>query len=183
MESAVARSLLPATRTRSRCLQRERPGDGRPLGLVSAGSLRGGPASHDPYAARAMQVCAAAAASVSSRVLQTGKRALSATGGARSDRGRGKVSATSNRGGERRDSVFSTPDPAELRRLSSTGGKPSVEPDSRPNHGSRWFGMFERSPVVLVGTFICRSRTGARGLQAHREQRANEGLVDVLEHR
>lgn len=66
-----------------------------------------------------MQVCAAAAASVSSRVLQTGKRALSATGGARSDRGRGEVSATSNRGGERRDSVFSTPDPAHLRRLSS----------------------------------------------------------------
>jgi len=66
-----------------------------------------------------MQVCAAAAASVSSRVLQTGKRALSATGGARSDRGRGEVSATSNRGGERRDSVFSTPDPAHFRRLSS----------------------------------------------------------------
>jgi len=37
---------------------------------------------------------------------------------------------------------------------------------SGPNHGFRWFGMFERSSVVLVGTFICRSRTGARGLEA-----------------
>jgi len=100
-----------------------------------------------------MQACAAAAAPVSSRVLQTGKRRVSATGGARSDRGRGEVSATSNRGGERRDSVFSTPDPAHLRRLCSTDGRPSVERYSRPNHGFRWFGMFERSSVVLVGTF------------------------------
>lgn len=30
----------------------ERPDDGRPLGLVNAGSLRGDPAPHDPYAAR-----------------------------------------------------------------------------------------------------------------------------------
>jgi hypothetical protein len=40
---------------------------------------------------------------------------------------------------------------------------------SRPNHGFRWFGMFERSPVVLVETFICRSRTSARGLEGARE--------------
>jgi hypothetical protein len=54
-----------------------------------------------------------------------------------------------------------------------------VEYGSRPNHGFRWFGMFERSPVVLVETCICRSRTSARGLEGAREQRANRGLVDV----
>jgi hypothetical protein len=44
---------------------------------------------------------------------------VSATGGARSDRGWGEVSGTSNRDGECRDSVFSAPDLVKLRRLSS----------------------------------------------------------------
>jgi hypothetical protein len=36
----------------------ERPDDGRPLGLVNGGSLRGDPASHGPSAARVLQACA-----------------------------------------------------------------------------------------------------------------------------
>lgn len=42
--------------------------------------------------------------------------------------------------------------------------------------------MFERSSVVLVRAFICRSRTSARGLEGAREQRAARGLVGVFEH-
>jgi hypothetical protein len=68
--------------------------------------------------------------------LRTGKRPLPATRGARSDRGRGKVSSASNRGGERRDSVSR---PLTLRDFGGCPrfeGKPSIEPDSRPHHGS-----------------------------------------------
>jgi len=43
--------------------------------------------------------------------------------------------------------------------------------------------MFERSVVVLVETSICRSRGSAPGLEDAREQRANRGLVEVLEPR
>jgi len=43
--------------------------------------------------------------------------------------------------------------------------------------------MFERSPVVLVETAICRNRSGARGLEDVREQRADKGLVEVFERR
>jgi hypothetical protein len=114
--------------------------------------------------------------------LRTGKRQVSATRGARSDRGRGEVSAASNRGGERRGSVSSTPDPAHLRRL------PRIpRGDSRPGPAA--------VPATLPGGSGCSSRPRscswehplAEVARAHAawkapaKQRASKGLVGAFE--
>jgi hypothetical protein len=84
---------------------------------VSVRFLRGNRASHDPLAARALQARVAWRHRPLPTSLRTGKKAVPATRGARSNRGWGEVSAVSNHGGECRGSVFSTPDPVHLRRL------------------------------------------------------------------
>jgi hypothetical protein len=162
----------------------KRPNDGRPLGLLNIGSLRGSPVSHGPYAVRVLQARAGGGGIVFSlcRFGQGRERCLrqevpEAIGvGAKSPWraiAMGSVETRCSR-------------PLTLK---SFGGCPllerqlSGEHDSRPNHEFRWFGMFERSSVVLVRTFICRSRTSARGLEGAREQRAARGLVHVFERR
>jgi hypothetical protein len=43
--------------------------------------------------------------------------------------------------------------------------------------------MFERSVVVLVETTVCRSRRSALGLKTPANSGADNGLVEVFEHR
>lgn len=100
--------------------------------------------------------------------LQTGKRAMSVTRGARSDRGRGEVSTGSNPAwGVSRLGVLDpwpcvTSAVAPIERRLSFGARQS-------SHHFPVVGTFERSVVVLAETFTCRNRRSALGLEGARD--------------
>lgn len=154
-----------------------RPCDRRPLGLVNVGFLRGNQASHDPLVVPALQSRRDVGDTAPSPTsFRTGRRAVLATGGARSDRGWGEVSVVSNHDGECRDSVPSRP-----LALRTSGGCPRLRAcfhsswlSSQPR--IRWSGMFEWSVVVLVETeHLQKPRKRMRPTKRPRQRRAVTG--------
>jgi len=107
--------------------------------------------------------------------LRTGKRVVLATGGARSARGRGKVSSESNPVGESRGTVFSAPVPVQLRRLSRSKGNFQPAGDGRPNHSPVVWGVPSGPWSCSWRQSTCRSRGSACGLEGAREKRREQG--------
>ena len=152
--ASVPRSCLPvvkkalwgcrpasAVRRPIHLLACEQSEDERPLGLVSVLPLRGGGTPHDPVAARACKRVLRWRFPPFPASLRTGKRVVHATGGARSERGRGKVSSGSNPDGESRGTVFSAPVLAKLWRLSRSKGNFHPPVAAAPTT-FQWVGVF-----------------------------------------
>lgn len=157
-----------------------RLGDGRHLGLVNVGFLRGNPASHDPGSHRgASDACPAVPADhrASPGAAADGyprHEVLGAIGvGAKPP-----TRAIASGNVERR---FSRP-----LTLRTSGEHPLEGQPSRGGRSScptiyRGSGMFSRSVVVHARTCICRSRPSARGLETPAIAVCGKGLAEVFE--
>jgi len=163
---------------------RERPCDGRHLGLDSGGRLRGCPAPCHPLGGRSLLERPASAAPPSHRVAPDRREEASCDTRCPERSGLGR----------------------SLRREQSLPGMPGIgwpgpwpwaPPAAAPKkegdfRNRAWqssrpriprIRMFGWSVVVLVGTSTCRIRRGARGLDSHRESGARGGLAGVFAHR